>query len=150
MVERCYICKKVLTSHNKTREHIIPRAIWQDAIPKEFDEYQRSNILPACSGCNDRKSSSILMLPISTDSWWPIEYSKQLEELQIVFEYLLKKIVLNSDTLKLRSGYFRQWLTDFQLYRMRGVSKSEFDKRKCYVSTKNYMNNDKCRRAWWS
>lgn len=90
---KCYLCGCHLTKGKTTQDHVIPRTLWNKYRLFDYSNVHSYNVLPSCKRCNEDKDSSVLLLPLTSPSWWPAEAEQNRAHLVQPLQSLIRKLL---------------------------------------------------------
>lgn len=127
---KCYLCGKNYTKGSLTKDHVIPRVLWNNYSLFDYYYTRRHNIQYCCKKCNETKDSKVLLIPLADISWWPQDQNTSRQELIPPTQYLVRKL-LKSDISKESKTLLQEWLySSFKLE----CEEHDFDKHPIFVS----------------
>lgn len=90
---KCYLCGCHITKGRTTQDHVIPKTLWNKYGLFDYSGVHQYNVLPSCKRCNEMKDSSVLLLPLSCPSWWPIGMEQNRNQLIPPLQSLIRKLL---------------------------------------------------------
>lgn len=106
---KCYLCGKNFPKGSLTRDHVIPRVLWDNYSLFDYYYMRKHNVQYCCKKCNEEKDSKVLLVPLSSVSWWPQYQNTSRQELIPPTQYLVRKL-LKTNIPKESKKIIREWL----------------------------------------